>query len=105
MPASLARCIIQRRRAPARPLPTTCVTGKNMQPQLAAILKVTNSVVVAVTFLEMLILLFVAKRNYDWRSALASIGVVIGRTVFEILVPITLAMPGAYWLYQHRLME
>jgi len=76
-----------------------------MQQRLQAILNVTGLVILGSAFLEMLILRFIIERNYDWRSALASIAMVIGRTISEILVPIGLALPGAYWLYEHRLME
>ena len=76
-----------------------------MQQQLQAILNVTGLVALSAAFLEMLVLLFIVKRNYDWRSALASAALVVGRTVFEVLVPIALAMPGAFWLYEHRLMD
>ena len=58
--------------------------------------------ILAFSLLEALTLKFVVRRRYDWRSALASFGVLIGRSVSEA-VPIAIAMPGAYWLYNHRI--
>ncbi len=60
--------------------------------------------ILAASLIEAVVLLFVAKRAYDWRSSLASFGVLMGRGITEA-VPIAIAMPGAYWLYEHRLFE
>jgi len=52
---------------------------------------------------EALVLRFVLKRTYDWRASGASLLLLpVGRIISE-LVPIAAAMPGAYWLYEHRL--
>lgn len=61
-------------------------------------------VMLASSIIEAIVLRFVLKRRYDFRSALASFGLLIGRT-FSDLVPIFIAMPGAFWLYEHRVLE
>ncbi|HMS79558.1 MAG TPA: sterol desaturase family protein [Burkholderiaceae bacterium] len=43
-----------------------------------------------------------AKRAYDWRESLASLAVAIVRRFVDV-VPLAIAMPGGYWLYQHRI--
>lgn len=54
--------------------------------------------------LEAVMLKFVFKRSYDWRSGLASFAVALGRSV-NLFVPVAFALPGAYWLHQHRLFD
>jgi sterol desaturase/sphingolipid hydroxylase (fatty acid hydroxylase superfamily) len=57
------------------------------------------------SLVEALVLHFVLKRAYDWRAAGASLLLLpFGRILAEV-VPIAAAMPGAYWLYQHRLLD
>jgi sterol desaturase/sphingolipid hydroxylase (fatty acid hydroxylase superfamily) len=72
--------------------------------RLDDVLTFLGLIMLASSVLEALILKFVAKRQYDWRAAIASFGTLLGRYVSD-LVPIGLAMPGAYWLYRHRLLE
>lgn len=60
---------------------------------------------VIASLIEALILKFVAKRAYDSRAALASFAVIVGRLPVDLLTPISITMPGAFWLYQHRLLE
>ncbi|WNG37562.1 sterol desaturase family protein [Archangium minus] len=52
--------------------------------------------------LEVLAYKFIFKREYGWRSALASVAVSVGRNVTRLL-PVAVSLPGAYWLYEHRL--
>ncbi len=54
--------------------------------------------------LEILAYRFLFKRVYGWRSALASLGVIAGRRVTQV-VPIAVTLPGAAWLYEHRLLD
>ena len=54
--------------------------------------------------LEAWILKYVARRTYDWRATLTSFAMFIG-SVLSRLVPLVIAMPGAFWLYDHRLFE
>ncbi|ATB43571.1 sterol desaturase [Cystobacter fuscus] len=56
------------------------------------------------TLLEILAYKFVFKREYGWRSALATLAVIVGRG-FTRLIPIALVLPGAAWLYEHRLFD
>lgn len=53
---------------------------------------------------EGLVLSFVLRRPYSWRSYFASLGVAVGRRLTEY-VPITIALPGAFWLHEHRLID
>jgi len=66
---------------------------------LAPLLMILGPVV-----LEAWILKFVARRPYDWRATLTSFAMFIG-SVLSGLVPLFIAMPGAFWLYDHRLFE
>jgi sterol desaturase/sphingolipid hydroxylase (fatty acid hydroxylase superfamily) len=72
--------------------------------KLVGILRFFGIIMLASSLLEALILRFVVKRQYDWRSSIASFALLLGRGVTD-LVPIAIAMPGAYWLYEHRLLE
>jgi sterol desaturase/sphingolipid hydroxylase (fatty acid hydroxylase superfamily) len=67
-----------------------------------------TSVLIGVTLgavlLEVLAYRFVFKREYGWRSALASLGVSVGRS-FTRAIPLAVTLPGAYWLHEHRLFE
>jgi sterol desaturase/sphingolipid hydroxylase (fatty acid hydroxylase superfamily) len=60
---------------------------------------------VLASFIEALAIRFVAKRAYDWRASLASYGMMAGRVVADFNTPIAIAMPGAFWLYQHRVAD
>src|SRR5262245_50158602 len=72
--------------------------------KLGQILQFFGLAILAAAVVEALVLRFALKRTYDWRSSLASFAVLVGRT-FSDIIPIAIAMPGAYWLYQHRLLE
>ncbi|MEI7443582.1 MAG: sterol desaturase family protein [Burkholderiales bacterium] len=48
--------------------------------------------------------LTVMRRAYDWRDALASLGVAVVRRFVDVL-PLAIAMPGGLWLYEHRLVS
>ena len=43
-------------------------------------------------------------RAYDWRAAIASLVIAIGRKLLDYL-PIGLVLPGALWLNEHRLAD
>jgi sterol desaturase/sphingolipid hydroxylase (fatty acid hydroxylase superfamily) len=68
---------------------------------LGDVLAIFGIVMLASAFVEAFALRFVLKRRYDWRSSLASFVTLLGRGVTD-LVPLAIAMPGAYWLYEHR---
>ena len=72
--------------------------------RLDDILKYFGILMLGTSVLEALVLKFVLKRAYDWKSSLASFGTLMGRS-FSEFVPLAVAMPGAYWLYQHRVIE
>ncbi|HTE40172.1 MAG TPA: sterol desaturase family protein [Steroidobacteraceae bacterium] len=69
--------------------------------KLSTILQFFGVAVLAMAVMEALALKFIAKRGYDWRASLATLGVLVGRILTEG-IPIALAMPGAFWLYAHR---
>src|SRR5258706_3383765 len=58
-------------------------------------------IAVAASFVEAAIRL-AAKRAYDWRESAASFGVAVGRELTNLL-PLSIALPGSFWLYQHRI--
>jgi sterol desaturase/sphingolipid hydroxylase (fatty acid hydroxylase superfamily) len=49
-------------------------------------------------------ILWRVKRVYDWREGVASLGVAAGREVSNV-VPLSAALPGSYWLYDHRIWQ
>ena len=48
------------------------------------------------------VVLTLLRRGYDWGESLASLVVALGRRMLEA-VPLAVAMPGGFWLYEHRL--
>jgi sterol desaturase/sphingolipid hydroxylase (fatty acid hydroxylase superfamily) len=72
--------------------------------KLTHIFQYFGLVTLGAAVVEGLVQRFIFKRNYDWRSSLATVALLFGR-VFTDLIPIAIAMPGAYWLYRHRLLE
>jgi sterol desaturase/sphingolipid hydroxylase (fatty acid hydroxylase superfamily) len=54
--------------------------------------------------IEGLVLTFVAKRGYNWKSYGASLAIAVGRRLADFL-PLAIAMPGAFWLYEHRIIQ
>jgi sterol desaturase/sphingolipid hydroxylase (fatty acid hydroxylase superfamily) len=71
---------------------------------LGNVLQFLGLIVLGSSIVEALVLRFAMKRAYDWRASLASLALLLGRT-FSDLVPLFIAMPGAYWLYQHRVVD
>jgi sterol desaturase/sphingolipid hydroxylase (fatty acid hydroxylase superfamily) len=70
---------------------------------LGKVLALFGIAMLVASIVEALVLHFIVKRGYDWRASMASMALlVIGRITGE-LIPIAVAMPGAYWLYQHRI--
>jgi sterol desaturase/sphingolipid hydroxylase (fatty acid hydroxylase superfamily) len=72
--------------------------------RLGQILQIFGIVMLSCAFLEALVLRFVLRRRYDWKSSLASFATLLGRTITDF-VPLAIAMPGAFWLYEHRILE
>ena len=72
--------------------------------RIYSILNVASIALLGILLIEALVLVFVARRSFDWRESLASFGVAIGRGFSEI-TPIFIAMPGAFWLYEHRIFD
>jgi sterol desaturase/sphingolipid hydroxylase (fatty acid hydroxylase superfamily) len=75
-----------------------------MMKQLGSLGHLVGVVSLTVVLLEALAYRFVFKRGYDWRAALGTIGVLVGRG-FTRFIPIAIMLPGAYWLYEHRLFD
>ncbi|EPX60670.1 Sterol desaturase [Cystobacter fuscus DSM 2262] len=69
---------------------------------LASVSRVLAVLSLGATLLEVLAYKFVFKRDYGWRSALATLAVIVGRS-FTRLIPIAITLPGATWLYEHRI--
>ena len=67
--------------------------------------KLALLVVSGVAFLASLIeaaILWRLRGRYDWREAGASVLVATGRQ-FTQLLPLAIALPGGFWLYEHRI--
>jgi len=71
---------------------------------ISRIILVIAGVSLAAGIIEAVVLKFVAKRPYDWRAALVSLAMFQGYA-FSNFIPLVIALPGAYWLYEHRLFE
>lgn len=60
-----------------------------------------SGIAVVASFVEAAVL-WRLKRTYDWREAAASLGLAAGRE-FTNLLPLSIALPGSFWLYEHRI--
>ena len=60
------------------------------------------AVAVGSALLEGVVLSFTGRRDYDWKASLISLAIAIGRRIADF-VPALLALPGAAWLYEHRI--
>jgi sterol desaturase/sphingolipid hydroxylase (fatty acid hydroxylase superfamily) len=68
---------------------------------LRTLLIAMGGLAVALALIEGVVLTWL-RRGYDWGESLASLAVAVGRRLFEA-VPLAVAMPGGFWLYEHRL--
>jgi sterol desaturase/sphingolipid hydroxylase (fatty acid hydroxylase superfamily) len=59
-------------------------------------------VALAASLIEGLVLSW--RGTYNWRSTGASLFIAVGRRLTDFL-PLSIALPGGLWLYQHRLFE
>lgn len=71
---------------------------------LSRVAPVLGAAIVAAAVVEAIALKFVLKRPYDLGSALASLSMLLGRRISSH-VPVAIAMPGADWLYERRVLE
>ncbi len=71
-------------------------------PTLVQIYVVIAIVAVGSALLEGVVLSLIARRDYDWRGSAASLAIAVGRRIGDF-IPIAIALPGAAWLYEHRL--
>ncbi len=53
---------------------------------------------------EALVLSYIRKQSYNWKSYFASLAIAVGRRLTDF-IPIAVALPGAFWLYEHRLID
>lgn len=60
------------------------------------------AVAVGSALLEGAVLTLTGRRDYDWKGAGASLAIAVGRRLTDF-VPALFALPGAAWLYDHRL--
>ena len=68
----------------------------------AQIYAVIAAVAVGSALLEGLVLSRTGRRDYDWKGSMVSLAIAAGRRVTDF-VPALLALPGAAWLYEHRI--
>jgi sterol desaturase/sphingolipid hydroxylase (fatty acid hydroxylase superfamily) len=59
-------------------------------------------IAVTASLIEGLVLTWRRPGSYDWRAMGASLAVAAGRRLTDF-VPLSIALPGAAWLYEHRL--
>lgn len=62
---------------------------------------IVAAVAVGSALLEGVMLTYTGRRDYDWKAAMASLVIAAGRRIADS-VPALLALPGATWLYEHR---
>jgi sterol desaturase/sphingolipid hydroxylase (fatty acid hydroxylase superfamily) len=78
-----------------------------MSPETLSVLRTTliglSLLALAAALVEGVVITLM-KRAYDWRESLASLAVAIVRRFLDV-VPLWIAMPGGYWLYEHRLLS
>ena len=65
---------------------------------------IVGLVAIGSAMLEGLVLTFLLRRNYDWKGAFVSLAIAVGRRLTDF-IPLALALPGAAWLYQHRVFD
>ena len=59
------------------------------------------AVAVGSALLEGAVLTLSGRRDYDWKASFVSLAIAVGRRITDF-VPALLALPGATWLYEHR---
>ena len=60
------------------------------------------AVAIGSALVEGVVLSFTGKRDYDWKGSTVSLVIAVGRRLTDF-VPALLALPGAAWLYEHRI--
>ena len=65
---------------------------------------VIAAVALSAALIEALVLAFVLKRGYNWKSYFASLFIAVGRRIGDF-IPLAIALPGAYWLYENSLIN
>lgn len=65
---------------------------------------VIAAVALSAALIEALVLAFVLKRGYNWKSYFASLFIAAGRRLGDF-IPLAITLPGAFWLYEHRLID
>ncbi len=86
------------------------VGGRQRQPRVAfipmdrstTILATVAAVAVSASVLEGLVLSWLRPGSYDWRATGSSLLITVGRRLTDLL-PLSIALPGGQWLYEHRL--
>jgi len=63
---------------------------------------VIAAVAVGSALLEGVVLSLTGRRDYDWKGSMVSLVIAVGRRITDF-VPALLALPGAGWLYEHRI--
>jgi len=63
---------------------------------------VVAAVAIGSALIEGVVLSFTGQRNYDWKGSTVSLFIAVGRRLTDF-VPALLALPGAAWLYEHRI--
>ena len=69
---------------------------------LIQLLFLVSLLALAASLVEGLVLSRIGKKDYDWRATGTSLAITVLRRVTE-LVPLWVAMPGAFWIHEHRL--
>lgn len=71
-------------------------------PTVVRIYLIIAAVALGSALIEGVVLTFTGRRDYDWKGSMLSLFIAVGRRVSDF-VPALLALPGAAWLYEHRI--
>ncbi|MSQ72337.1 MAG: sterol desaturase family protein [Betaproteobacteria bacterium] len=72
---------------------------------LQKLLLAFSAIAITASLLEGLILSLRRPGTYDWKATGASLLVAVGRSVTDQLLPVAIAIPFGYWLYEHRMLD
>ena len=97
----LSICFMHARASPrARPRGRKAETVETT-PTAIRIYLIIAAVALGSALVEGIVLSFTGRRDYDWKGSMLSLVIAVGRRITDF-VPALLALPGAAWLYEHR---
>lgn len=65
---------------------------------------IVSAAAVGAALIEGLVYTLRRPGSYDWKGSFASLAIAAGRRLTDI-VPLAVALPGGFWLHEHRILE